>query len=90
MREAKKYHKALRLTQEGSNSPRRDTGHSFQPKEHMETSNGSEYPVRPFTNLLMSSCNFLSVFSKGEKHSTVKEKKNVAKIISLTYNLDRC
>ena len=35
---------ALRLTQEGSNSPRRDTGHSFQPKDHMETSNGSEYP----------------------------------------------
>ena len=81
---------ALRLTQEGSNSPRRDTGHSFQPKDHMETSNGSEYPVRPVTNLLMSSCNFLFVFfSKREKHSMVKEKKNGAKIISLTYNLDR-
>lgn len=55
MREVKKYHTALRLTQEGSNSPRRDTGHPFQQKDHMETSNGSEYPTRPFTNLLMSS-----------------------------------
>ena len=35
--------------------PRRDTGHPFQQKDHMETSNGSEYPTRPFTNLLMSS-----------------------------------
>ena len=59
-------------------------------KDHMETSNGSEYPTQPFTNLLMSSWNFLFVFSKGEKHSTVTEKKHVAKIISLTYNLDRC
>lgn len=90
MSEVKNYHLALRLTQEGSNSPRRDTGHSFQPKDHMETSNGSEYPTQPFTNLLMSSWNFLFVFSKGEKHSTVTEKKHVAKIISLTYNLDRC
>lgn len=89
MREVKKYHIVLTLTQERSNSPSRDIAHAFQPKDSKETSNGSEYLTQPFANPLMPLWSFLFGLCKGEKNSKVKEKKNIVKIISLTYNLDR-
>ena len=79
---------ALRLTQEGSNSPRRDTGHSFQPKDHMETRNGSEYPNPALHKSINVIVKFSFCFFQGGE--TLNGDKNVAKIISLTYNLDRC
>lgn len=55
MREGKKNHIELTLTQERLNSPKRDNDHSFPPKGHRKISHGTEYLTRSFTNLLMSS-----------------------------------
>lgn len=67
MIEGEKNHTALTLTQERSNSPRRDIAHSFQSEGHRETSKETEYFGWPFANLLMSSWEFLFGLCKGRK-----------------------
>lgn len=58
MREGKKNHIELTLTQERLNSPKGDTDHSFQPKGCRKINNGTEYLAQPFANILMSQISF--------------------------------